>query len=69
METPRPETMDFLMDSRSFMYATTFRSATLVRCFSRNRSISFLVPEPLSRMIKGSPRKSSKEADRSFRFR
>lgn len=69
MDTPSPEAMDFLMDSKSFIQATTFKSAALRRCCSKNRSISFLVPEPLSRRMKGSRQKSWKEAPWSWRLK
>ena len=46
MENPSPFTIDFLIDSRSFMRATTFRLEGSIPAFSRKISISFLVPEP-----------------------
>ena len=66
METPRPDTIDFLIDSRSFIRATMLRSERLIWCRSKNRSISLRVPEPLARRIKGWDKKCFKATGSSF---
>ena len=61
MEIPRPPATDLRMASRSFMRATMCRAEVRnIIVFPDSGQFPSLVPEPVSRMIKGSLKKISR---------